>query len=471
MTKNRAAKNRARKQRQRQQVAAPAKVSKQPKQQQKKSKTTKKNSVSFRGATMNPIGPGPTGRLGLSGMGNRATTRRSQVIEEDEYIGDVLASANNFNVTQYSCNPGQAILFPWGNKIAQLYEKYQFEMLEFYFKREVSEYATLGTTGKVILSFDYDASDSAPTTKQQMEDTVPHSDGMPSTPLIRLSIDCACMANSPAKYVRPGAQPANTDIKTYDVGNLNVATYGLAATSGAVGELRVRYRVRFSEPVLEASSIVGGVAHFSGTVPTTSNNLATATLAAGYTPALGGITLGTNTIVWPAGIPGNYLVSVNVQGATSAAAFTSVSASAGASVLNLMTSTTKDATWILSYAAATAGFTTGALFSVSVATSGGTVTLGPGAIVGGGIGVDVFIVSLPSSVLTATQPVGRDEIDELKDEVRMLSSYLKRQRLSNLDSDSDVESSVLECKEADLEKSVHISQTMASKLLRAVGAK
>jgi len=209
------------------------------------------------------------GALGLSGGGNRATSRRTQVIEEDEYIGEVSGSVG-FATTAYPLNPGQSSTFPWANKIASLYEKYDFEAVEFYYKREVSEYASNGQTGKVILSFDYDAADSAPTSKQQVEDTVPHVDGMPCTPTIRLPLDVACIRNSPAKYVRPGLQPTNTDIKTYDAGNLYVSTYGNAGTT-VIGELRVRYRVRFSEPVLESSATtpgaVGAVAIFSSATP------------------------------------------------------------------------------------------------------------------------------------------------------------------------------------------------------------
>jgi len=215
------------------------------------------------------------GALGLSGGGNRATSRRTQVIEEDEYIGEVSGSVG-FATTAYALNPGQSGTFPWGSKIAALYEKYDFEAVEFYYKREVSEYASNGQTGKVILSFDYDASDGAPTTKQQVEDTVPHIDGMPCTPTIRLPLDCRCIRNSPARFVRPGAQPLNTDIKTYDAGNLYVSTQGCAGTT-VIGELRVRYRCKFSEPVLEST---GGSAGQAGSQFLITSNPAGETAAA-----------------------------------------------------------------------------------------------------------------------------------------------------------------------------------------------
>jgi len=139
------------------------------------------------------------------------------VIEEDEYIQDVNGSTG-FVTLGFPINPGQSATHPWGNRLASLYEEYYYEELEFYYKREVSEYATNGQTGKVILSIDYDATDSAPTSKQQVEDTQPHKDGMPCTPLISLKADVALMRKQPGKYVRPGSQANGTDLRVYDAG-------------------------------------------------------------------------------------------------------------------------------------------------------------------------------------------------------------------------------------------------------------
>jgi hypothetical protein len=201
---------------------------------------------------------GGTGRLGLSSA-NKSSNRLKQVIEEDEYIGDVFGSVA-FATTQYNVNIGQSATFPWASKIASLFEKYHFDMLEFYYRREVSEYATNGQSGKVMLSFDYDASDPPPSSKQQVLDTVPHADAMPCAPTIKLNINTNEMKSQDGWYVRTGAQPANTDIKTYDCGVLSVSTYGCANTT-AVGELRVRYRCTLHVPVLEAP---GGPANQAG---------------------------------------------------------------------------------------------------------------------------------------------------------------------------------------------------------------
>jgi hypothetical protein len=192
------------------------------------------------------------------------------VIEEDEYIAEVtVANQPAFNNVQYPVNPGQVGTFPWLSTIAGRFEKYRFDYLEFYYKREVSEFATNGQVGKVIMSFDTDASDAPPATKQQMEDTDPHVDALPSENM-RLVIPRKMLQNQlDSHYVRPGALPGSADVKTYDVGNLNVATI-IIANNVAVGELHVRYRVELSIPVLENAGGLGPsqrVAFFQATSP------------------------------------------------------------------------------------------------------------------------------------------------------------------------------------------------------------
>jgi len=432
----------------------------QPKRKRNKNKQNFKNS---------PIGAG-NNRLSLgSGVSNYSTTRRSQVVEEDEYIGEVSGSVS-FATTSFSVNPGQSTTFPWGSKVAQLYEEYEFEYLEFYYKREVSEFATNGQAGKVILSFDYDASDSAPATKQQVEDSDPHVDGMPCTPLLRLPIDKVMMKKGDAKFVRPGAQPANTDIKTYDVGNLIVSTQGCTNTT-TIGELHVRYRVRFSKPVLDAATVVGGVVHFSAISATTGANLTNMVLQSGGTPSLTGITMTAQTITFPANIPGNFLVQVNLMGATSCSALSFASGTATA--LNIQTvNATRDAIDANASLAGTTSNFAALTLTVSVPVGGGTIVLGGGTIVGTGSG-DVFITSLPASVLTSIKKYNSAEIDTLRDRLSRMEEMFSCASISNnhvtvrQESDSDCDS-FLEQKETDLVKSVHISSSMAQKLSKAL---
>lgn len=216
-----------------------------------------------------------TGPLNLA-SGNQSTTRVSQWIAEDEYIAEVNGSVA-FASTTYPLNIGSSSTFPWASRIAQNYDRYAFSFIEFYYRREVSEFATNGQSGKVMLSFDYDASDAAPITKQQVLDTVPHVDGMPCKEEIVLRLSPSDMAFGPkGLYIRPGAQPANTDIKTYDVGNLYVSTFGNTNTS-VIGELRVRYRCHLTVPILEAA---GSASSGAGSYFEIASNLSGETAAA-----------------------------------------------------------------------------------------------------------------------------------------------------------------------------------------------
>jgi len=250
----------------------------------------------------------------LAGKGstrNKMLSRAPTVIEEDEYIGAVtVAGQPNFNVVSYSVNIGNATTFPWGSTIAKNFEKYRFSYCEFYYKREVSEFATNGQVGKVMLSFDNDAADGAPVNKQQVEDTVPHSDGMPSEnfaleiPIreLRRLVD--------GFFVRPAGLPGGTDIKTYDIGNLFVSTQGIL-NNVEVGELHVRYRCELFIPILEGTTQIPAnnqvsVFRSNAVNMAATGNAYTILFATADTNGLGAVNT-AGVIVPPAG---NYLIDV-----------------------------------------------------------------------------------------------------------------------------------------------------------------
>jgi hypothetical protein len=194
----------------------------------------------------------PSGNKQRQGFGG-TTNRNGQVINEMEYIQDLSSStpAQTFGLLQtFSINPGLSNVFAWGSNISKNYEHYVFDELEFIYKPMVSQFATNGQSGKIILMFDYDASDPAPNSKQVMEDTIPHADGMPYEE-IRLKCDPKMLHKmSLAKFVRTNIPPGGTDIKTYDCGNLFIGAAGIATNVGLLGEIHVRYRVRLMTAVL-----------------------------------------------------------------------------------------------------------------------------------------------------------------------------------------------------------------------------
>jgi len=202
------------------------------------------------------------GERRLTGKGNSRNNQnqsltRAVIIEEDEYVAEVTSSsvAGVFSVSQYPVNIGQSLTFPWGSKVAQNnYNKYQFERLEFYYKREVSEFAAAGAGGKVIMSFNVDAADGPPANKQVAEDTFPRADGLTSEN-IRLVIPSAMLRKwTDGYFIRAGPLPGRTDIKTYDVGSFSVSTVGVTPVNTVLGELRVKYRCRLMVPILQQAN-------------------------------------------------------------------------------------------------------------------------------------------------------------------------------------------------------------------------
>jgi hypothetical protein len=295
-------------------------------------------------------------------------------------------------------------------------------MLEFYFCSEVSAFASVGQTGVVVLSADYDASDAAPTSKQEVLDTDPHT--VPCLPSVErpiiLKLDCKSMRSSDAKYVRPAGQPANTDLKTYDAGNLYVTTSGNSNTN-TIGELHVRYRCKLKKPVLDAATYGGSNgAHWSSNTASSANNFAGAVLQSGSTGSPAAVTLGpNNTISWPAGNAGNYLVLVMLEGGTSVtqmAGGTPPTFTGGVSGLNILT-TVAGGSDSASIALSQAGITNEPAFlcqTVTVTSSAGTMTFAESTIVTSGAGrLDVFIFQLPNNLITEDEKE-QAEINDLR---------------------------------------------------------
>ncbi len=386
-------------------------INKNKKQKQKQIKQSKnKNHPRVRQANRSSglriAAPKSRGGLGrMTGSRNSTTNRRNGYIAEDEFIVDINGSVN-FATTQFSINPGLASVFPWGNRPAGDYSEYVFEQLEFIYKPEVTGFATQGQTGKVILSFDYDATALPPASKQQAEAADPHVDALPCEE-IRLVIDCAQIRKTnPVKLVRVGAQAASTDLGKYDAGILSVSTIG-QANATLVGELHVKYRCRLEKPLLDPAVVAGGAIHFSSIAATTANNFASAVLQAGGTPAMAtGITLGTNTVVFAAGIPGNYMIVATVAGATSATAF---SFSGGTSLPLFTQSAVRDAVNSSFSLGGTTTFPSIALYAVTVTAAGATITSSVSTITGTG-SMDLFVISLPSSLITSFLPPTAQEL-------------------------------------------------------------
>jgi hypothetical protein len=258
--------------------------------------------------------------LGTSQRGGFNRNSQSKIVTKDEYVADV-AGTVAFTTTQYAVNPGQKATFPWLAPEALQWEKYEFLKLRFYLKPEVTQYTTNANSGKVILSFDSDASDPPPLNKQEAEDVMPMADGM-SYQTVDLNIPKFILnSHLDSFYVRPGNLPGGSDIKTYDLGNLFVSTIGQGGAVPNMMELRVEYTCKLMIPILENTAAApqnNQVTYLADSKAALTTGVAyqplLATAASTSLPVTNGLNV-TNTagsIVPP---PGTYLLDVdfNVQ--------------------------------------------------------------------------------------------------------------------------------------------------------------
>lgn len=239
-----------------------------------------------------------------------------------EFIADILSNTGAYTNVVYAINPGQASTFPWLNKEALLYEKYMFTSLQFSYLTETNEFATVAV-GKVILAVDYDASDSPPSTKNQVENSEPNATCAPYQNCVLSCRPSDINGSIGWHYVRPAGLPGASDIKTYDCGNLNVGVSGNGGSNGTkIGELWVRYAGVFKDRVLESvttapanNSVSVFTSVSAGETPTTTVPLQLALANAANINGLA-IVNTAGSMVPPAG---NFLVDLSVTASSSVA--------------------------------------------------------------------------------------------------------------------------------------------------------
>lgn len=226
-----------------------------------------------------------------------------------------------FTVQQFYANPGLPGSFPWLAKLARRYEEYRFKRLRF----EYRSVCATDVNGVIMMSFDYDAADGPPSSKASQAQSIPNSE-INCWSGNDLSIPC----DSPWKYVRAGDLGPNLDIKTYDLGVMNLSSvYGNGIVTG---ELYVEYTVELRKPT-------------DG--PTTSGQLAFTTTAFGapfqtangQTGILPVKVLNSNDLLFTQ--PGEFLfeLDTNGTGLTTTAQQPIMFSASGGVVANMMSTT------------------------------------------------------------------------------------------------------------------------------------
>jgi len=341
-----------------------------------------------------------------------------------EKFADLTSSGTTLQtLVQQYLNPGNSELFPIFSQIAKNYEEYIPHHLKVFFRTE--EYMASGTVVSAGLAamgtnFDPDAPNFA--TMTELENYEHSISGPPFSGIMvhdvleerrkrgnqRGGAGDLALKNYFVNFSPNQAAPTGTPSKFYDIGNFQALVNGTQA--GVVGELWIEYGFTLIRRLQQPGAPLGGVAHFTGVAPTTANNFAGAVLQPGNT--LGGITLGTNTVNFPANQPGNYLYVMSVTGSTSATALGDLN---GAAVTQLKYWTNGGVVDDVSYlqsAAGGASIPTIIVGTIAVGNAGAAAALPPSTLVGGNA-MDLWIIALPSTVLTVDEKE-QIEIDDLK---------------------------------------------------------
>lgn len=157
-------------------------------------------------------------------------------IRQEERVASVTGvSGNAFKATKYVINPADTTTFPWLSSVASLFDKYKFHKLEF---RYITSSPTT-TGGTVSLAVDFDTLDSAPANGTDLSNLAKFNT-FAAWSNDRLTIPVNRRGNDQWLFTLDGNTSSN-DPKSYNLGNLYVATESIGATT--VGYIVVEYDV------------------------------------------------------------------------------------------------------------------------------------------------------------------------------------------------------------------------------------
>jgi hypothetical protein len=165
-----------------------------------------------------------------------SSSNGNTIVSNKEYIGYVVGSTG-FSLLNYPINPGLSNIFSWLQNAANNYDRYRWRKLRFTYIQACSS----ASAGRIALVFNYDAADSPPNTKLG---------ALSVNPAVEVSIWQPCVLNvrttNQILYTR-NTLISNTDIKTYDMGQLYIVT-DLCANGNTIGEFYVDYEIELFEP-------------------------------------------------------------------------------------------------------------------------------------------------------------------------------------------------------------------------------
>jgi hypothetical protein len=244
-----------------------------------------------------------------SNFGSRNDVKRLPVFTEQ--VSQPLSSAAWALFQSYSLNPGQAVYFPVGSVECQQWQKYRFRSFRVIYEPIVNEYNTNNDgAGEIIIGFDPDASDQAPTTYAQAVNMKPVARGRPCDKIVLVIPQHLLKGQNDAHFVRHAGLPGGSDIKTYDVGLINISVVGSGTTGSTVlGNIFFEYELDLLSQQIALttnSPANNAVSFFNSTGPETNTTTVPLQVLFATTKANGLNIINTAGSFVPP--PGNYLV-------------------------------------------------------------------------------------------------------------------------------------------------------------------
>lgn len=240
----------------------------------------------------------------------------SVIIRHREYIGDI-SSTTAFTNNTYYVNPGLASTFPWLSSIACNFEQYKWRGLIFEFKSTSANALNSTNTalGSISIASEYNVNAQPFVNKAQVLNNMWTCTAKPSETFIH-PIECAPQFTATnSLYVRTSVPSGTQDLRLYDLVNIQVVSDGSQATAN-VGELWASYEIELFKPQVGA----GGLAynsqgtHYRLSSASTSAFFGTSRTSKG--DYIGLTFVGNNSIAFPKGCIGNFLINLSYSGSS-----------------------------------------------------------------------------------------------------------------------------------------------------------
>jgi hypothetical protein len=228
-------------------------------------------------------------------------------IVHKELLCNLVGTANYTVSNSFPLNPGMTTFLRWLPTQAVGWETYHWNKIEF---KSLTRTGS-NVPGSIALIPDYDASDPAPTDEfsassyKDLVEDVPWKDICCKLPSSRLH------PLGKQLFIRYGAV-SNTDIKTYDAGNLFITTTD--GTAVAWSKVWAYYDVTLYTPQLPPGGAVAmqNILHITGITETTANSFPNQTITGNA--GLASVPVTGNIITF--NVPGRYMINYNTESTT-----------------------------------------------------------------------------------------------------------------------------------------------------------